>query len=115
MMKSKHLLFCFFLMIRRPPRSTLFPYTTLFRSPVLFDRSAGGYAELIPLKARHRTRIEKVPSVERIIPQEFKCRTVPLIGAGLGDDRHLSAGMFPVFRRVCVPEDVEFTNGVHTK
>src|SRR4051812_49919285 len=27
-----HLLFFFFLMIRRPPRSTLFPYTTLFRS-----------------------------------------------------------------------------------
>src|SRR2546422_3226107 len=28
-------LFCFFfLMIRRPPRSTLFPYTTLFRSPL---------------------------------------------------------------------------------
>src|SRR3712207_7948136 len=26
------LLFFFFLMIRRPPRSTLFPYTTLFRS-----------------------------------------------------------------------------------
>src|SRR5260221_4741412 len=26
------LLFLFFLMIRRPPRSTLFPYTTLFRS-----------------------------------------------------------------------------------
>src|SRR3712207_7406059 len=25
-------LFVFFLMIRRPPRSTLFPYTTLFRS-----------------------------------------------------------------------------------
>src|ERR1041385_9383752 len=24
----------FFLMIRRPPRSTLFPYTTLFRSPM---------------------------------------------------------------------------------
>src|SRR5438132_7913639 len=24
--------YCFFLMIRRPPRSTLFPYTTLFRS-----------------------------------------------------------------------------------
>src|SRR3712207_7203379 len=28
-----HIAFCFFfLMIRRPPRSTLFPYTTLFRS-----------------------------------------------------------------------------------
>src|SRR2546421_12150042 len=29
--RSFHLFF--FLMIRRPPRSTLFPYTTLFRSP----------------------------------------------------------------------------------
>src|SRR2546425_13269111 len=28
-----HFLLFFFLMIRRPPRSTLFPYTTLFRSP----------------------------------------------------------------------------------
>src|SRR5437870_9069759 len=27
-----YFLFFFFLMIRRPPRSTLFPYTTLFRS-----------------------------------------------------------------------------------
>src|SRR2546430_10969155 len=25
-------------MIRRPPRSTLFPYTTLFRSPILIPR-----------------------------------------------------------------------------
>src|SRR3712207_7936149 len=35
----------FFLMIRRPPRSTLFPYTTLFRSrdvddPLDLDRAA---------------------------------------------------------------------------
>src|SRR5256885_13222702 len=30
--------FLFFLMIRRPPRSTLFPYTTLFRSAL-----AGGF------------------------------------------------------------------------
>src|SRR3712207_6975120 len=30
----------FFLMIRRPPRSTLFPYTTLFRSPTCGCRSA---------------------------------------------------------------------------
>src|SRR3989449_9200616 len=28
----------FFLMIRRPPRSTLFPYTTLFRSLLAFGR-----------------------------------------------------------------------------
>src|SRR3712207_9411569 len=31
----------FFLMIRRPPRSTLFPYTTLFRSDVLVAAVAG--------------------------------------------------------------------------
>src|SRR3989442_6794326 len=30
--------FFFFLMIRRPPRSTLFPYTTLFRSLVIAAR-----------------------------------------------------------------------------
>src|SRR2546430_13480544 len=30
----------FFLMIRRPPRSTLFPYTTLFRSPPPEDPTA---------------------------------------------------------------------------
>src|SRR2546430_9233003 len=37
--QSQDYLFFFFLMIRRPPRSTLFPYTTLFRSdrdPVRF-------------------------------------------------------------------------------
>src|SRR2546425_2709590 len=33
MCRGAYALFCFFfLMIRRPPRSTLFPYTTLFRS-----------------------------------------------------------------------------------
>src|ERR1043166_7049566 len=31
----------FFLMIRRPPRSTLFPYTTLFRSVVIGHDPAG--------------------------------------------------------------------------
>src|SRR5689334_25427993 len=31
----------FFLMIRPPPRSTLFPYTTLFRSVVEADHGAG--------------------------------------------------------------------------
>src|SRR5256885_6134673 len=36
-------LFFFFLMIRRPPRSTLFPYTTLFRS--LRDAQARSRAE----------------------------------------------------------------------
>src|SRR3712207_7257710 len=30
-------------MIRRPPRSTLFPYTTLFRSPGIVDAQQGGH------------------------------------------------------------------------
>src|SRR5688572_13940333 len=43
---SSHLLSLFFLMIRPPPRSTLFPYTTLFRSntsigPLLAAAPAG--------------------------------------------------------------------------
>src|SRR5947209_12688011 len=43
-MYLRHLFFFFFLMIPRPPRSTLFPYTTLFRSltlphPRLFERA----------------------------------------------------------------------------
>src|SRR5260221_13019367 len=33
--------FFFFLMIRRPPRSTLFPYTTLFRSVLVQDAAEG--------------------------------------------------------------------------
>ena len=33
--------FFFFLMIRRPPRSTLFPYTTLFRSKQAADDITG--------------------------------------------------------------------------
>src|SRR5689334_24328844 len=35
MCSSLSLYYFFFLMIRRPPRSTLFPYTTLFRSPCI--------------------------------------------------------------------------------
>src|SRR2546425_2754369 len=38
-------LFFFFLMIRRPPRSTLFPYTTLFRSS--FRRGTTGEEETV--------------------------------------------------------------------
>src|SRR2546429_6529692 len=35
----------FFLMIRRPPRSTLFPYTTLFRSVVVLALAGGAVAK----------------------------------------------------------------------
>src|SRR5271170_7682536 len=42
----------FFLMIRRPPRSTLFPYTTLFRSLASrFDNAAAGFSACLVLSA----------------------------------------------------------------
>src|SRR2546422_5289476 len=45
-MRSPIICFFFFLMIRRPPRSTLFPYTTLFRSPEVqgYFTIIGGFA-----------------------------------------------------------------------
>src|SRR5260370_2339265 len=46
----------FFLMIRRPPRSTLFPYTTLFRSDVQLDRARNRAIaqRLAPAQGRRR-------------------------------------------------------------
>src|SRR5258708_15534072 len=42
----------FFLMIRRPPRSTLFPYTTLFRSlPIGVEDTFNGVVQLLERKA----------------------------------------------------------------
>src|SRR5688572_32324541 len=44
-------LIIFFLMIRRPPRSTLFPYTTLFRSP-----GDGNQQDLVAKAGTHLAR-----------------------------------------------------------
>src|SRR5687767_15996393 len=54
--------FFFFLMIRRPPRSTLFPYTTLFRSRrrrSALDRHPprGSWRHLRPRPTRHPWRL----------------------------------------------------------
>src|SRR6266540_6524456 len=71
---SNSVIFFFFLMIRRPPRSTLFPYTTLFRSacrpaPVRASAIPGrgpGDADLPPFGLRavrhpHRRRGRELP------------------------------------------------------
>src|SRR2546427_8152174 len=56
-------LFFFFLMIRRPPRSTLFPYTTLFRSgrgrleALVARRGHGGGECEPPHGARHGSNL----------------------------------------------------------
>src|SRR5256885_15425385 len=61
------MLFFFFLMIRRPPRSTLFPYTTLFRSPGIVVTGEvrdirphvhGSSVYVVPLRIGGGTRIK---------------------------------------------------------
>src|SRR5256885_11529004 len=57
----------FFLMIRRPPRSTLFPYTTLFRSPRRPDPGGTGSGRPglrrsgLPPDTRHDHRLGHLP------------------------------------------------------
>src|SRR6266699_5504727 len=56
--------FFFFLMIRRPPRSTLFPYTTLFRSRAR-DPPALGDARAPRVRARPRLDARVGPAAAR--------------------------------------------------
>src|SRR3712207_7585092 len=60
----------FFLMIRRPPRSTLFPYTTLFRSP-----------DVVAALKRYRPNVG-------VAPQEFVQRAA---AAARADEEHVTA------------------------
>src|SRR2546425_3502902 len=64
---TQHLVvFFFFLMIRRPPRSTLFPYTTLFRSLDVSNRADGIVVETVAGRSRisHR-RNEALAAINR--------------------------------------------------
>src|SRR2546422_5059854 len=58
----------FFLMIRRPPRSTLFPYTTLFRSP---------RQDLMAAMKGRETRPTNGQDHERLSP--CVCRTLRMV------------------------------------
>src|SRR5438067_10024378 len=55
---AHYVIVLFFLMIRRPPRSTLFPYTTLFRSPAPSGRAGptGRGGPHVPRRPRARPR-----------------------------------------------------------
>src|SRR3712207_8443177 len=52
-------------MIRRPPRSTLFPYTTLFRSEELRQLERARRQALRPLHAEVRVRLADGPDTRR--------------------------------------------------
>src|SRR3954466_16431222 len=89
--------FFFFLMIRRPPRSTLFPYTTLFRSGIYQRHSH----QLVPPQ---RTFVEEVLRSEehtselqshdnlvcRLLLEKKKNIISPLPHCGAHPVRHLS-------------------------
>src|SRR2546426_682885 len=61
---SFYSLFFFFLMIRRPPRSTLFPYTTLFRSRIRrYDRELRRPAAAAAVRARRHPGRLRFPLV----------------------------------------------------
>src|SRR5215211_993226 len=97
--------FFFFLRIRRPPRSTLFPYTTLFRS-TLGRRPDGRCGELpgraaVPLRARlgaHRGRGGDLRA--HLVRAGRAGRARPRRGSGRGRD----ADQGPVVRRGRVRE-----------
>src|SRR2546430_13669939 len=60
----------FFLMIRRPPRSTLFPYTTLFRSVVLETSRVArttGEAESAPAVVANVTDTPDMPAPDALV------------------------------------------------
>src|SRR5258708_19713476 len=70
----------FFLMIRRPPRSTLFPYTTLFRSAIqvmgqcrqlgirfALDDFGTGYSSLTYLRKRSEEHTSELQSPDHLV------------------------------------------------
>src|SRR5436305_8194360 len=95
-MTGVDLVFVFFLMIRRPPRSTLFPYTTLFRSVpieaaadvesarvIACQDAAGGFALAAPQRARrseeHTSELQSRPHlVCRLLLEKKKNAASPM-------------------------------------
>src|SRR2546422_10414944 len=75
--------FIFFLMIRRPPRSTLFPYTTLFRSEVVelrraqaerklahaLERMADGLDAFLDARARFQLDLQRSQRLADVVVQ----------------------------------------------
>src|SRR2546430_7462847 len=66
------MLFFFFLMIRRPPRSTLFPYTTLFRSTSTAASTTTAAPSSTTTAATTTTQPSSVPQVVQATEKEFK-------------------------------------------
>src|SRR2546429_9884218 len=92
----------FFLMIRRPPRSTLFPYTTLFRSlrrtieaSLSLAHSEPRDPRLLPMpgKQRYRTVDRFVKATAALTPEE-RARAVRLACDWASKKGQVAAGIF---------------------
>src|SRR5438309_3258321 len=73
----------FFLLIRRPPRSTLFPYTTLFRS-ILYSRVARSNIWALSKLGAKVTLCGPSTLVPRVFEQ-MGCRVTYDVDAAIGD------------------------------
>src|SRR5581483_5171062 len=87
-------------MIRRPPRSTLFPYTTLFRSSSAAScRRSPTCTASMPSATRRRRRRSEEHTSELQSRQNLVCRLLlekkNAVGAGIADDSvaHLGLGI----------------------
>src|SRR3989442_7325647 len=78
----------FFLMIRRPPRSTLFPYTTLFRSLFRPDELEARPAlpiECLHAVGRHYDDIHVDPQKRILAHRDFVRQRANILSEALGD------------------------------
>src|SRR2546426_5268278 len=64
-------------MIRRPPRSTLFPYTTLFRSPAERQVQRSGPGQIVQQRL-HLVRRELRPSLDQPVAMRSEEHTSEL-------------------------------------
>src|SRR3712207_9444133 len=79
-------------MIRRPPRSTLFPYTTLFRSPLEHVIAAKAVAFKLAGEPAFRERQDRTLAGARILADRLlapDCRAVGVDLVSGGTDVHL--------------------------
>src|SRR3712207_7504542 len=76
-------------MIRRPPRSTLFPYTTLFRSLWEADDAAVDPDEAVALERGDRLGVE-LPQRPRAVADEPERPRAPLAERPLRSEEHTS-------------------------
>src|SRR3712207_9581302 len=84
----------FFLMIRRPPRSTLFPYTTLFRSVRRVQGVGDGARERSPGGGRVHGAQDSLDRAHRRDPRPLQARLEQLeIGRG-----HVRTPVTPISR-----------------